>query len=362
MNSSNKKQKLNHHYVPKSIINKFKNENGEFFVYDLNYDIDNKYGVKKPIYSKKSAKSIFNRYKDNTIVDKDGIEDNNFVEDVFEDFEKKAGASVRKILKNQELIINDKNNIIAFIAIQMLRVPEARENIKEFLKSVVRSTIKILKENPEFSKFKEFNEGEHYNIDINHEEGLRTLMSLESMVNTMSIMSLTILDSHKNYPFILSSNPCSIIQFNKNNMNEGTAHLSSPDIEISMPISPHKCILLSWRNAPINLKLSKKDTININKRTAIFGKTEFISSEKNNKVFNFLEKYKEINITHRINVIPVNNGQYTMNALNVPADIKSFNEYSKIKPILGKYIMNLDNFSQAMHMHIKGREDLEKNS
>jgi hypothetical protein len=356
--STENNQKKRHHYVPQCLLKKFKNENGELFIYDLSYNIDNPYGTKKPIYSKKNTKEIFQIHKDNTIVLEDGSEDNNTVENLFSQLESQGNEAFLKILESKELTIDDKYKIITFIAIQMLRVPEARENIKEFLRHVVRSTIKILEDSPEFDKFKDFKEGEHYNIEINHAEGLRTLMSLEPMVKTMGIMNLTILDSHKNYPFILSNRPCSIIQFNKTNIHEGTAHLSSPDIEISMPISPNKCILLSWRNAPTNIKLSKKDTININRRTAIFGDDKFISSEKNHKMFNFLEKYKNINITHRINRIPVDNGQYTMNALNVPADIQSFKEYSKIQSVLYNYQTNLNNFGLAVHIHIEGRKDL----
>lgn len=338
------KDKFRHHYVPQCLLKRFKSKDNTFFLYDLDYQDNPDNYKKEKIMEKMSVRNYFMKIKDNSFINSNGEEDNNTIEDLFGRIESVGMKSILKAIKGDELEYSDKRNIGGFIALQLSRIPNVREETERFMFKSLKMMLESYPDTEEHTEIRKLIDENKIDIEVNHQASLITLSSLDDLAFIISNMNFTVLEANWKNTFIISDNPCTIFDFERPDLLSGIAPLSSPRVEIILPISPQYCISATWRESPLRKKLTSEENININKRSAIFADKLMCSSSQSDSLFKFFNKYKNVSV--RMDSFDICNDEIDgiYNSMNTPVDKYSLVEYKKISPLFRKYNINYDLF------------------
>ncbi|EIJ0985529.1 DUF4238 domain-containing protein [Vibrio vulnificus] len=202
-----------HHYVPQSLLKNFKYDDNKVFVCDKNSG---------RIFSS----SIIDAGSENyfNTVDRNG-ERINF-ESLFQKNDDKLSFLIKKLVERRNvssLLADEKEQLLSIMVVQMLRTKTYRTSIGEMFEHL----------NELFSK----NESSYdlKKLDENNirESVLTSLSDFESLIKAMSGKVGLLIQSNTGKDFIISDNP--VVRYNSS--PSGGLGLSSPDIEIYLPIS-----------------------------------------------------------------------------------------------------------------------------
>ncbi len=289
------KNKRRHHYVPSGLSSNFCLEPKQFYLYD----------TKGERISQASPKDVF-RIKDlHSIVKDDGSIDHNVMEDEMMHFETNGCKAINHIINGEKISDEDKSWIAYFWALQILRTPFIRGGVEESLKETVRATSRVLDQQGQFDEIPEILKpfGNSFSelldngaLDVTISLPQVTMMSLVALpdaANFIQNMNWCLLESSAENYFILSDNPCSMIDpdFDKHSYGVG---LANKNIEISLPIGKNYCLIASWNDIPSTMKATPRLVKAINQRTAMFGDRFFVHPLETKKVMNLLKPYSDV--------------------------------------------------------------------
>lgn len=287
--------KRRHHYVPSGLCRNFCLDPKRLYLYDMN----------ECVISPTSPKDVF-RIKDfHSIIKDDGSTDHNMVEDEIMKYESAGCKAISNIIKGEELTDDNKESIASLWALQLLRTPFIRGGVATALKEIVRATSRVLDAqgifgdipeslNPFGNNFSELLDNGGVDVEISLPQV--TMMSLAAWPDATALfqnMNWCLLESNdKNY-FLLSDNPCAIVDpdFERHGMGVG---IGNNNVEITFPIGKNHCLIASWNKIPPKIKVSYRQVKAVNQRTALFGERFFVYPVETKNIMNFLKPYSDV--------------------------------------------------------------------
>lgn len=323
--------KIRHHYVPVGLSKNFCAEEKRLYLYDL---LEQKIMPSSP-------KDAFLRKKLHSVVGDSGEVDHNLIEDEFMQIESIGLKAIKETIQGKGLDNNAKDLIGAFIALQYLRTPVSRSGIEKMLKKQLAATAKVLDmqgifgEVPQALKpfgntMSELIDSEAVNFQITLPQvTMQGLVALPKIHELLIQMNWCLLEASEDNYFLLSDHPVSILDPDIKKHGLGIGFVGK-NIEVVMPIGLHHCVLLSWKDIPNNLNANKRQVMNINQRSAIFGERFFSFPIKSKKVMNFISRYKECNFGSVVENIPNLEGQLTVGQNSIVGNARL---YEGIQPI-----------------------------
>lgn len=288
-------KKRRHHYVPSGLSLNFCLGSKRLYLYD----------TKEVIIAPTSPKDVF-RIKDfHSIVKGDGSIDHNMIEDQMMKFEASGCKAIGQIIEGKELTDNRKGWIACLWALQLLRTPFIRGGVETSLKELVRATSRVLDAQGQFGdmpeSLKQF--GNNFSelldngaVDVEISLPQVTMMSLVAWPDATDLfqnMNWCLLESGDENYFLLSDNPCAIVDpdFDKHNMGVG---IGNKNVEVSLPIGKNHCLIASWNKIPSRMKATSRIVKAVNQRTALFGERFFVYPVQTKKIMNFLKPYSDV--------------------------------------------------------------------
>lgn len=323
--------KIRHHYVPVGLSKNFCIEEKRLYLYDL---LEQKIMPSAP-------KDAFLKKKLHSVVDDSGAVDHNLIEDEFMKIESIGLKALKEVIQGRELDDDAKDLIGAFIALQYLRTPVSRSGIEEMLKKQLAATAKVLDMQGIFgdvpqslkpfgNTMSELIDNEAVNFQITLPQvTMQGLVALPKIHELLFRMNWCLLQARDDSYFLLSDHPVSILDPDISKHGLGIGFIGK-NIEVVLPIGIHHCILLSWKDVPDNLKASRQQVININRRTAVFGERFFSYPIKSKKIMNFISRYKECNFGSVVENLPRSDGQLTLGQNNIVGNKRL---YEEIRPL-----------------------------
>ncbi|MDA3779770.1 MAG: DUF4238 domain-containing protein [Bacteroidales bacterium] len=253
------------HFIPKLLLSKFaigKTIN----LYDL---IEKKYISNIP-YSEQCQKSYL--YGKNLVIEK-----------ALGKIEDKTSKVFDFILDNDilpDFVSAEYESLITFISMQLLRTPNSNKQLQSFLDSIFEK----------FYKPEMFNNGIPDEIldtiSMKFTKPYNQLLKLASLnIPLFFDLKMALVKNDTRIEFITSDNPCLIINRLKENC-DGSTGISKSGIEILLPISPQRLIVLIDPFAyeyKVTLELKEKDVIDINTIIASYA-DRLIYSQSMNEV------------------------------------------------------------------------------
>ncbi|MCB1784532.1 MAG: DUF4238 domain-containing protein [Alphaproteobacteria bacterium] len=287
-------KKLRHHYVPSGLTRNFCIEEKRVYYYD----------VKEKTIKPSSPGDAFRIKKLHSIVKEGGEVDHNSVEDWLMQFEGNGCATIKKLLAGNEISQDEREWLCSMWGVQLLRTPVIRAGIETFLKETVRTTAKVLDHSGHFGEMpdslKQFGNNmseliDNGTVDISiclPQVTMQFFVALPRVAQFLSVMNWCLLESSDDNYFIISDNPCAIVDpdFDLHGMGIGLGH---PNVEVTLPIGKNHCLLASWNEIPASLKASKRHVSAINRRTALFGERFYAYPLESKKILNFLKPYAD---------------------------------------------------------------------
>ena len=192
--------KKRHHYIPKAYLKFFCNEEGKIRV-----------------YLKDNPNKVIHQAPDNTGFHKyyysqplpEGGKDHNALEDVFSEFETKWPPIVEGLQQREN--VNDRlKDIIAFTALQRVRVPAARDASEKMLAELMKVTARRLDAMGKFlPKPKGFeNILDHAEVAIDPHKSLHAMEhNLRGLGQVFDRIGLGVFHNITDIPFLTSDNP-----------------------------------------------------------------------------------------------------------------------------------------------------------
>lgn len=288
-----------------------------------------------------SPKDAFLKKKLHSIVGDSGEVDHNLIEDEFMQIESIGLKAIKETIQGKGLDDNAKDLIGAFIALQYLRTPVSRSGIEKMLKKQLAATAKVLDMQGIFGEvplalkpfgktMSELIDSEAVNFQITLPQvTMQGLVALPKIHELLIQMNWCLLEASEDNYFLLSDHPVSILDPDLKKHGLGIGFVGK-NIEVVIPIGLHHCVLLSWKNIPNNLNVNKRQVMNINKRSAVFGERFFSYPIESKKVMNFISRYKECNFGSVVENIPDLEGQLTVGQNSIVGNRRL---YEEIQPI-----------------------------
>ena len=245
-------------------------------------------GVEKNLYTFKNPNGSKNDELERIL----GIAENN------------ATEIIKNLSKpNARLDANDISDLAIFFSFMATRVPNAINLAKELGEEIIRTKlIKFSKNLKEIQRvIDEVNSKEPRAINLSPEEiqkafsspeehfkfSLKKTLPMAISINqavklyyTFCQMNWCLYRAPSNIQFITSDSPVvPFIRYRDGSATIGTGY-GMKDVEVSIPISPHLCIIMSHKPRQKYIAASKKFVLKVNRRTAWNGEIFLISSNK----------------------------------------------------------------------------------
>ena len=301
--------KKRHHYVPKAYLNFFCNEEGKVRMY-LKDDPDK-------VIHQAPDNAGFHKYYYSQPLPEGGM-DHNALEDAFSELEAKWPPIVEQLQQRKN--VNDSlGNIIAFTALQRVRVPAARDASEKMLAELVKVTAQRLdaagKLPPKPKGFEDILD--HAEVAIDPHKSLHAMEhNLRGLDQVFDQIGLGVLHNMTDIPFLTSDNP--VIWFDpsipETKMQPYVLQPGGP-IVLLFPVAPNLMIYghSSMREnfAQIGLEhgeLSERRRAKVmNRHVCRFAYKAVFAQEAGHEPL--IRKYSNLSPTLRTNVIPHEEGQ-----------------------------------------------------
>jgi hypothetical protein len=197
-----------------------------------------------------------------------------------------------KILKNKPLSTDEHMILCAFVSATHERTPSKREHLQNQWEKVL-TKMEIFKEGFEqatpdqknaMSLIGRLSEGPSYSMDdvqrlAEHPLQVMMVPRIQAQTSILMKMNLSILYSISKARFLTSDNPCVFFDPESKHrpfMYRGVG-LGYETIEITLPITPRHTLLLSWRDIPQDVELTRKKVEILNQRFWAYA-SEFVVS------------------------------------------------------------------------------------
>lgn len=326
--------KIRHHYVPVGLSKNFCLEEKRLYLYD----------VQESKIVPSTPKDVFLQRNLHSVITNDGTVDHNMIEDEFMQLEGNGLKAINEILAGGDFTDERKDWAAVLLALQQLRTPVYRKSIEAVIKGQLSAVAKVLDARGDFGEVPEALKPYGSSMSELLESGtvipkitmpqvtMQGLTALPVVHGLLMRMNWCLLESSKDNYFILSDHPCAILDPDLRYHEMGLGFVQK-NIEITMPIGKNHCLLASWKKIPERVKLSKRQVLNINRRSAVFGERFFVYPLQTRKLLNFLLPYKDCNFESRFLHIPGANGEQAVVAQNCVGETGNFRLYEAIKPL-----------------------------
>ncbi len=287
-------KKLRHHYVPAGLVRNFCQEGESVYYYDREQ--------KRISYA--SPSDVFRIKKLHTVIDDNGTEDHNIVENVLMKFEEKGIGIIRKIIEGALPTGEDREWLAQFWAIQLLRTPTTRDGVEGQLLKTLEATAKTLDEMGVFpeppnilrkrgSSMTELLDKGEVKFEITLPQvTMRMFLQTPEVGNILNQMNWCILKSSDQDFFLLSDNPCSVLNPDFDKEGRQGIGVGWPDAEVTFPVGKKTCLLASWGSVPSLARGDRKIVNQINRRSAFFGERFFVHPLQSKRVLDLILSYE----------------------------------------------------------------------
>lgn len=284
------------HYVPDFYLRMFATENDRIFVYDKLNEAERSQSTKdtaveRDLYTAKSPEGEL-------------IDD--LETKLLQPVENAAAPILKALVAREGTLPKEAAEIVGtFVALLYTRVPRNIDIAREMSRILIVEYQKALGRDPEKCKrllndyitdtgdqgMPSFDEMEKYFLNPEkyfqisfsrpYAVGL-SLMSTSVMIEVLPTLYWCICRHHGRTPFVTID--CPVVTFAPvgNQQVIFNAYLYSPDLEISLPLSPNVCLYMRHRQQPTTRAVSKTFVKEINRRTA-FAAERFIFSSIQSK-------------------------------------------------------------------------------
>ena len=297
--------KRRHHYIPVFYLNGFTGSDECLYVYNK----DN-----KPVF-KSSPEGIAYEIDYFSFSTSEGVKDSETIENNISELEGQFAPVINKISRHDELSVDDRILFSIFVASMMIRVPNMRNNIMKSTGEMLKHVSVFMASHKE--RFERMMEGYEKNvgeqIDMNVEE-LRQFMRnpnnynvifskeyataialslLEKLANTFFQMKWQFLEATDDYKYMTGDSPLQYIDPRHDlHSFRGVGIASSPNIEVSLPLSKNICAFGTWKHREGYGQAKNQHVKHLNKRT-VAASVKFVFADKESKVIDeFVKKYK----------------------------------------------------------------------
>lgn len=253
--------------------------------------------------------------RDYNTLDVDDNKDRRTIESKLSEVETVHSPLVKKIIENENITEDDKQELAFFINLMQCRVPSCKKMIEDSHKFVVKSTKDILDKKgmlppmPDILKKYLEKTGEELNIEIYNWKLLEVMFQMASnqeAINTLSAMNFSLIKAPEDNYFITSDSPVSYyLPSYKSHYGLGMIHKKT---EIFMPISNVYGILCSWKKKPAKQRISKTKLREYNRRTIIMADNYIYSSIDALDIIHAINKYRDIKAGYKLEKISTPKG------------------------------------------------------
>lgn len=264
-----------HHYVPQFYLNNFADKQGMIWVYDR----------KTKEYRQQSVKdtAVQNNYYRMRLK---GGGQTNELEGFFSQLEGFACTVMGKLERGASLTEEERENIAAFMAFQMMRVPdfekqenEGNEKITKWINRGLWGSVKAAQKRLDELKEKgvdevnevsaeemyEFVQKGDYRIQFPRERNIRTMLKLALDIAGKFIqMDWLLLRAPKDGAFITSDNPYTLFphqEYNPNSFWDGAVGILTPGAKKALPLSPNTSLFMCDRGGRFAETTAPRDKV-----------------------------------------------------------------------------------------------------
>ncbi len=301
--------KKRHHYIPKSYLKFFCNEEGKVLIYRKDEpekpfaQSPDKFGFHKYYYSQPTP---------------DGDKDHNSLENLFSDeVEGKWPTIAECLLKRQD--VNDSlEDIFKFIALQYVRVPAVRDACEARRAADVMATARVLEKAGKLPPMPKGVELDQVEVSIDpHQSILAMVETLKRVGQVFDKIGIGALHNQTDLPFLTSDNP--VIWFDPSvPESEMCPYNLHPDSEIVLlfPVSPN---LIIYGHSSMHEKFASfgLQHSDIKKRSAVemmnsqicrFAYAAVYAQESGQE--HLIQKHAETSPVLQTNIIPLVDGEH----------------------------------------------------
>ncbi|KWX88551.1 hypothetical protein AMQ83_06005 [Paenibacillus riograndensis] len=246
---------------------------------------------------RKAPANIFAENELYTIEMQSGIR-NLYIENGLSKLETLYSKVVSKIVRNESLTKDDHEVICVFIAAMRARTPFQRDHMQDHWGEVLgmMESIQSQYEEPTLKQRESMSHTEHVSDDISAfsmkevkrlaepplQEMLPTMVSVQTSI--LLQMNISILYSISKARFLTSDNPYVLFDPESNKrhwMYRGGMGFDT--VEISLPITPRHLLLLTWRELPPYIDITRKQVEMFNQRHWAYARNYVVSNSEMNK-------------------------------------------------------------------------------
>lgn len=261
----------------------------------------------------------------------DGTKNIDSFENFFQILEENAAPSIKKILKEEKITNEERSHLSTFIALQFLRVPSFRNDIKEMIESEIVSHQKgLASEKNRFTDYLDsFGPAKEEILAGTDEEELRSYIIdgkykvrvdkdrsllyiyelLFSIGSTIHQFYWNFLISPNSYKFVTCDNPFFYFDPKKSLSQQKGVGLMSPNTELSFPLSKDIAILATSKYSTDEYKnVSDKMVKEINRRTVISAQRFVFSSHKYNGLNKLIKEFENFRPKNIVEHFPSSDG------------------------------------------------------
>jgi len=255
-----------HHYLPQFYLRGFSADRRSICQIE-------KRGGRFYVASIRDTASIRDYHK----LDAPGVEDANVVEKRLSLVENHMASGLTHALQCGISSPDTNANVIALVALLWVRVPVFKAHVEALLQNVVRSVgaIKERKgELPPIPKgFEDILGMENLTITISNWKLLELMFKIaadQHLLDILTAMRPTILRAPEGTLFLTCDQPVAVFHPTASPKDAYGVGFADSDIEISVPLSSHVLLLLTWQNGPpVDREATIDEVVEFNRRTVI---------------------------------------------------------------------------------------------
>lgn len=299
-------KKKRHHYIPRFYLDGFVDPHNKPYIWV--------YEKGNPKIVKAIAKNIAVQKDYYSFTTPEGGRDSETFENILAGIEGRVSPIFRKI-KNQENLNDQERRLFSiFLAFNMTRVPNFRENIEEMLGGTMKKMNMILASDPRsfeamiekferdtgkkigmsVEEFRKFIVEGQYDIRATPQFslGMVALMA-RGFAPIFSKIKWAFLEATGDYKFLTSDNPLSYFDPTHDPKSFFGVGLLNKNVEVTFPISKDLMFLGMWKNFEGDKRLSNESVKKMNRRTVISTLRFVFASQYSDELNRLVQKYRD---------------------------------------------------------------------
>lgn len=217
--------------------------------------------------------------------------DRTTVEELLSMIESDVIQNIHEVINNKQILDENKELLAIMILLMKARVPQNVEALKHHFERMLETIAEV--------NFSQNNMGlsgtfkDNFRLTLNN--NLPISQMLKSIANEKAIylimsMNFSLVKAPDNYPFVCSDAP---VSYYCKNYNSGRGvGLSTPDLEIFLPLDKNFGLICTRKNILSYKELNKEEVTQLNRRTVITAERYIFSPIKENYIKDLIENNK----------------------------------------------------------------------